>query len=99
MDLLLQTARNDHNMLDRNVPVKDAAGRSSKLSLWNHPGDDLYGIISRSRRLVDACEQLLGGEVYHYHSKMMLKEPQVGGAWEWHQDYGYWYMNGCLFPT
>ena len=29
---------------------------------------------------------------------MMLKEPLVGGAWEWHQDYGYWYENGCLFP-
>jgi len=43
-------------------------------------------------------EQLLGGEVYHYHTKMMLKEPRVGGAWEWHQDYGYWYHNGCLFP-
>ncbi len=28
----------------------------------------------------------------------MLKEPHVGGAWEWHQDYGYWYHNGCLFP-
>ncbi len=29
---------------------------------------------------------------------MMLKEPFVGGAWEWHQDYGYWYKNGCLLP-
>jgi ectoine hydroxylase-related dioxygenase (phytanoyl-CoA dioxygenase family) len=29
---------------------------------------------------------------------MILKEPYVGGAWEWHQDYGYWYHNGCLFP-
>jgi ectoine hydroxylase len=28
----------------------------------------------------------------------MLKEPRVGGAWEWHQDYGYWYQNGCLYP-
>ena len=44
-------------------------------------------------------EQLLGGEVYLYHIKMMLKEPRVGGAWEWHQDYGYWYHNGCLFPA
>ena len=26
------------------------------------------------------------------------KEPREGGAWEWHQDYGYWYNNGCLFP-
>ncbi len=22
----------------------------------------------------------------------------MGGAWEWHQDYGYWYNNGCLLP-
>jgi ectoine hydroxylase-related dioxygenase (phytanoyl-CoA dioxygenase family) len=28
----------------------------------------------------------------------MQKEPRVGGAWEWHQDYGYWYKNGFLFP-
>ena len=28
----------------------------------------------------------------------MQKEPRVGGAWEWHQDYGYWYKNEFLFP-
>jgi hypothetical protein len=33
-----------------------------------------------------------------YHSKLSAKQPRVGGAWEWHQDYGYWYKNGCLFP-
>ena len=27
-----------------------------------------------------------------------MKEPRVGGAWTWHQDYGYWYQNGVLFP-
>ena len=43
-------------------------------------------------------EKLLGGEVYHYHSKMIMKDPLVGGAWTWHQDYGYWYQNGVLFP-
>ena len=73
-------------------------GLAVKLSLWNHPGDDIYGMFSRCRRVVDSCEQLLGQEVYHYHSKMILKEPRVGGAWEWHQDYGYWYKNGCLLP-
>jgi ectoine hydroxylase-related dioxygenase (phytanoyl-CoA dioxygenase family) len=29
---------------------------------------------------------------------MSIKEPYTGGAWAWHQDYGYWYQNGCLFP-
>jgi len=99
MNLLLKTARADHNMLDHNIPIKDAQGRQSKLSLWNHPGDDIYGMISRGHRMVDASEQLLRDEVYHYHSKMMLKEPKVGGAWEWHQDYGYWYDYGCLVPS
>ena len=35
---------------------------------------------------------------YHYHSKMSMKEPFTGGAWTWHQDYGYWYKNGFLYP-
>ncbi len=48
--------------------------------------------------MVDSVEQLLGGEVYHYHSKMILKDAKVGGAWAWHQDYGYWYQNGVLYP-
>jgi ectoine hydroxylase-related dioxygenase (phytanoyl-CoA dioxygenase family) len=43
-------------------------------------------------------EQLFGDEVYHYHSKMSIKQPRTGGAWSWHQDYGYWYQNGCLYP-
>ena len=29
---------------------------------------------------------------------MIMKDAQVGGAWAWHQDYGYWYQNGVLFP-
>lgn len=98
MRLLLAYARGDDAMLAGSYARKDAAGRETRLALWNHPGDDLYGMFSRSMRIVDAMEQLLGGEVYHYHSKMMLKEPRVGGAWEWHQDYGYWYNNGCLLP-
>ena len=29
---------------------------------------------------------------------MTMKQPQEGGAWEWHQDFGYWYNYGCLAP-
>lgn len=39
-----------------------------------------------------------GAPVCHFHSKLMQKEPKVGGAWEWHQDYGYWYKNQFMFP-
>jgi ectoine hydroxylase-related dioxygenase (phytanoyl-CoA dioxygenase family) len=96
--LLAEAARADAAMQDAAMDVRDTRGRKTNLSLWNHPGDDIYGMIARSERVVNAVEQLLGGEVYHYHSKLSAKQPKVGGAWEWHQDYGYWYQNGCLLP-
>jgi ectoine hydroxylase len=55
-------------------------------------------MFARCERMVRSCELLLGGEVYHYHSKMILKDAKIGGAWAWHQDYGYWYQNGVLEP-
>jgi ectoine hydroxylase-related dioxygenase (phytanoyl-CoA dioxygenase family) len=76
----------------------DRGGAATRIAVWNHPGDSVYGLAARSERMVDTMERLLGGEVYHYHSKLTAKEPFEGGAWEWHQDYGYWYKNGCLFP-
>lgn len=79
-----------------NLP--DAAGRSSKLALWNELGDDVFAAVSASPRIVNGARMLLREDVYHWHSKVMLKEAKVGGAWEWHQDYGYWYNDGCLYP-
>lgn len=98
MQKLLSFAKADQALLAGATGRKDATGQITKLTLWNQAGDDLYSMFSRSPRIVDRMEQILGGEVYHYHTKMMLKEPFVGGAWEWHQDYGYWYHNGCLYP-
>ncbi|REK10877.1 MAG: phytanoyl-CoA dioxygenase family protein [Planctomycetota bacterium] len=98
MRILLDYARSDQALVTGAAGRKDSTGQVTKLTLWNEAGDNLYGMFSRSPRVVDRMEQILGGEVYHYHTKMMLKEPRVGGAWEWHQDYGYWYHNGCLFP-
>jgi ectoine hydroxylase-related dioxygenase (phytanoyl-CoA dioxygenase family) len=76
----------------------DASGKATRMATWNHPGDSVYGLAARSHRVVGTMEDMLGGEVYHYHSKLTAKEPLEGGAWEWHQDYGYWYHNGCVFP-
>jgi hypothetical protein len=95
---LLDFAKEDPSFATSVYGRKDAAGHETKLALWNYAGGDLYSMFARSARIVDRMEQVLGGEVYLYHMKMMLKEPRVGGAWEWHQDYGYWYHNGCLLP-
>jgi ectoine hydroxylase len=98
IDLLLRSAREDRALDEHSFGRADGEGGQVRLSLWNHPGDGIYGMFARSRRMVDACEQILDDEVYHYHSKMIMKDPLVGGAWAWHQDYGYWYQNGVLFP-
>ncbi|VDI73813.1 Hypothetical predicted protein [Mytilus galloprovincialis] len=66
--------------------------------VWRHPGTDVTGIVSRSEKIVSSCEKLLDGEVYHYHAKLIMKEPEVSGPIYWHQDYGYWYHYGNLFP-
>jgi ectoine hydroxylase-related dioxygenase (phytanoyl-CoA dioxygenase family) len=96
---LLTIAKADGQLTGESYVRKDAAGGQTRLALRNDLDEEsVYAAIVRSRRIVDAMEALLGDEVYHYHHKMMLKEPRVGGAWEWHQDYGYWYNFGCLFP-
>lgn len=98
IELLRRSAKEDKALDDHAFGRADGAGGTVRLSLWNHPGDEIYGMFARCRSIVDSAEALLEGEVYHYHSKMIMKEPRVGGAWEWHQDYGYWYQNGVLFP-
>lgn len=96
--LLGRAAREDRELDRHSFGRADGEGGTVRLSLWNHPGDTIYGMVARSESMVNSAEQLLGGEVYHYHSKMIMKDARVGGAWTWHQDYGYWYQNGVLFP-
>lgn len=98
IDLLRRAAKEDRELDQHAFSRGDGEGGQARLSLWNHPGDSLYGMFARSASLVRAAETLLEGEVYHYHSKMIMKDARVGGAWAWHQDYGYWYQNGVLFP-
>ncbi|BDF94622.1 phytanoyl-CoA dioxygenase family protein [Pseudoalteromonas haloplanktis] len=96
---LQHTAFNDDSLYERAWHKKDADGAVSKVCLWQKTGDDFYSMFSRGRRLVDVCEKLIGEEVYHTSTKIMMKEPFVGGAWEWHQDFGYWHRdNYMLYP-
>ena len=99
-DKLYSTAVNDGAMKKNALDLNDQSGKKTKLSLWFTPGNDVFGYLTRSKKMVNAVQQLLGDEapVCHFHSKLMQKEPKVGGAWEWHQDYGYWYKNQFMFP-
>lgn len=76
----------------------DGMGRKTRMALWNHPGNDVTGMIARVPKVAGTMAALLGGEVYHYHTKLMMKDARTGGAHLWHQDFGYWSNNGCLYP-
>ena len=81
---------------DKSRETNSSTGKLS-LTLWNHPSEDLFGKFSTNERIVRPMEEYLGDEVYHYHSKIIWKKPGDGG-FDWHQDYGYWYHNACLYP-
>jgi ectoine hydroxylase-related dioxygenase (phytanoyl-CoA dioxygenase family) len=99
VDLLYKIAIDDDLMSKKSYDRTDASGLKTKLALWYSLDNSLYSKFARSERIINGVEQILGGKVAHYHSKLMQKEPKTGGAWEWHQDYGYWYKkNGFLFP-
>ena len=42
---------------------------TTKLALWNHPGDIIYALAAQCEKMVDTMEDLLRGKVYHHHSK------------------------------
>lgn len=97
---LYEVATTDAQIAKHSYDLNDQSGKKTKLALWFTPGDDTYGLLTRSERMVGGVGALLDGDapVCHFHSKLMQKEPRVGGAWEWHQDYGYWYKNEFLLP-
>lgn len=98
IEMLRRAAKEDRELDQHSFGRGDGEGGQVRLALWNHPGDSIYGMFARCESVVNSAEKILEGEVYHYHSKMIMKDARVGGAWTWHQDYGYWYQNGVLFP-
>jgi len=100
IDKLYQVATGDEVIRENALDLNDQTGKKTKLTLWFKPGNDIYSLLIRSERMVASVAQLLDSDsrVCHFHTKLMQKEPRVGGAWEWHQDYGYWYKNQFLFP-
>lgn len=102
---LMYRLATDDTVTSHAFDFNDQQGRATKLTLWFTPGDDTFGLMSRSERMVNGVRMLLRehdrngtANICHFHSKVMQKQPRTGGSWEWHQDYGYWYKNGFLYP-
>ena len=97
INALSKACDKDENMQKHIKGYKDKDGKAATHTLWNHPKDDIFGAFARSEKIVNSFEKFFNKEIYHYHSKLIWKRPG-DGAFNWHQDYGYWYKNGCLFP-
>jgi len=57
---LVAACRGDRKIRDEVVfDHADPSGKPVQLTAWNHPGDDIYGTISRCERIVNAIERML----------------------------------------
>ena len=88
----------DNSITDNELHLKDSLGYKSKVCVWKGDSNDNLSNVFKYKKLVNLVEKCLEDDVYLYHAKINIKIPHKGGGWDWHQDYGYWYNNGCLFP-
>ena len=95
---LASACRADPEVEGALLAVADSDGNPQEVTTWTHLSDDLVGVMPRLARIVEAAEDLVGAPVYHWHSKLSMKKPGSTGRWDWHQDFGYWYYDGCLRP-
>lgn len=94
----VEVLRAQVNMGDQGAAFKDASGRTARLSFWGDTTSTIWGAASTCPRIINNVRLLSGEDVGFFHGKVTLKEAGTGGAWEWHQDYGYWYDQGFVFP-
>lgn len=80
IELVQAAMHTDDELGKRGFSLLDGAGGRTGLALWNFVGDDTLGMIPRLARMADTATELLGGEVYHYHSKITSKAPHGGGT-------------------
>jgi len=61
----------------------------------HHP---LFRALATDPPLTGPVRQLVGRDIYVWHSKINVKQALRGVPWLWHQDYGYWRLEGVA-PT
>ncbi|MBV7338921.1 phytanoyl-CoA dioxygenase family protein [Chloroflexi bacterium TSY] len=98
VEAMLTAVEEGGRVADSTKDTSDAGGKTARLAIWFELGNDIWTAISTHPRIVNNVRMLMGEEIAFFHGKVMLKEPHSGGAWEWHQDYGYWYNQGYAYP-
>jgi len=96
--IMLREVEGGNRVASASHETTDQSGRKARLALWHELGHDVWAAATTCPRVVNNVRILLREEIAFFHGKVMLKEARSGGAWEWHQDYGYWYDQGYLYP-
>jgi ectoine hydroxylase len=76
---------------DGNLREKTGASRQLYTSHHDSPA---FKALCGHPRILDGVHQIIGNQVYVWHSKINVKEAFEGTVWLWHQDYGYWFHDG-----
>jgi hypothetical protein len=80
IEILLANVTKEGRATKHRFDLKDANGLASKLSLWSDVSDDVFGAVTTSPRVVNSVRLLLREDVYHWHSKVMLRTTVTGTA-------------------
>jgi ectoine hydroxylase len=77
-----------------------AEGRPPRIRQLMHSEkvSPILDAMSRSEEILSIMEQLIGPDLYLFHSKLMMKAAYDGTFTPWHQDWGYW-RSGSNEPT
>tara|TARA_Y100001960_G_scaffold333439_1_gene438574 strand:- start:824 stop:1675 length:852 start_codon:yes stop_codon:yes gene_type:complete len=67
--------------------IRQAYGSERDSKAWE--------IAYRLPRILQPTQQILGDQVYLWHSRIIFKLAQVGEQWQWHQDFTSWHMDGA----
>ncbi len=60
MTKLKQSLESDGGILEHSYERSDGHGRNSRLCIWNHPGEDITGMLAKSEKVVTTSEEVSG---------------------------------------
>ena len=52
----------DGVMRKHSFDLNDQTGKKTKLALWYKPGNDTYGLLTKSRRMIESVNTLMDGD-------------------------------------
>ena len=49
----------DSKVIAQSYEEDDGEGKKLRLTLWNHPGSDITGMINRCEKVVNTCKEVI----------------------------------------